>query len=172
LSSDSGFLVTFNDQEACRDESLEFITIHHPIMRAIKRFYDENKQQIHTTSQFRLRGNSKYQGKYLFYIYLLEKTALKKDLILIPILVNLSNNKVHIVDELSDWFLSEIVKAESPDDESLANYEVEDFEKAFKEAGEYLEMIREEEEQKLRRSNDTLVNNQIESVKQATAIKK
>ena len=36
---------------------------------------------------------------------------------------------------------------------------------------EYLEMIREEEEHKLRRSNDTLVNNQIESVKQATKIK-
>jgi hypothetical protein len=32
-------------------------------------------------------------------------------------------------------------------------------------------MIREEEEQKLRRTNDTLVNNQIESVKQAAAIK-
>jgi len=171
LSSDSGFLVTFNDQEACRDESLEFITIHHPIMKAIKRYYDENKQQIHTTSQFRLRGNGRYQGNYLFFIYLLEKTALKKDLILIPILVNLSSNKVHIVDELCDWFLSEIVKAESLDDEHFATYEVEDFEKAFKEAGEYLEMIREEEEKKLRRSNDTLVNNQIESVKQATAIK-
>jgi len=171
LSFDGGILVTFNDQEACRDESLEFITIHHPIIKAIKRFYDENKQQIHTTSQFRLRGNSKYQGKYIFFIYLLEKTALKKDLILIPILVNFENTKVHIVDELCDWFLGEIVKAESLDDEHLATYEVEDFEKSVKEAGEYLEMIREEEEHKLREINDTLVNNQIESVKQATAIK-
>jgi len=165
------FLVTFNDQEARKDESLEFITIHHPIMKAIKRFYDKNKKQIHTTSQFRLKGNTKYQGKYLFFIYLLEKSALKKDLILIPILVNLSNNKVHILDELCDWFLGEIVKAESLDDENLATYEVEEFEKAFKEAGDYLELVREEEEQKLRKSNNTLVNNQIESVKQATAIK-
>jgi SNF2 family DNA or RNA helicase len=171
LSFNGGALVTFNDQEACIDESLEFITIHHPIIKAIKRYYDENKQQIHNTAQFCLRGNSTHQGKYLFFVYLLEKTALKKDLILIPILVNFENSKVHIVDELSDWFLGEIVKAEPVNDKNLATYEDEHFETSLKEAGEYLEMIREEEEQKLRRSNDTLVNNQIESVKQATAIK-
>lgn len=171
LSFDGGVSVTFNDQEACRDESLEFITIHHPIIKAIIRYYDENKQQIHNTAQFRLRGNSTHQGKYFFFVYLLEKTALKKDLILIPILVNFENSKVHIVDELSDWFLGEIVKAEPVDDKNLATYEDEQFEKSLKEAGEYLEMIREEEEHNLRRNNDTLVNNQIESVKQATAIK-
>lgn len=141
-------------------------------MKAIKRYYDENKQHIHNnTARFRLTGNSKHQGNYLFFIYLLEKTALKKDLILIPILVSLENSKVHIVDELCDWFLGEIVKAEPVDDENIATYEDEHFEISLKEAEEYLEMIREEEEGKLRRSNDTLVNNQIESVKQATEIK-
>lgn len=170
LSFDGGVLVTLNDQEACRDESLEFITIHHPIMKAIKRYYDENKQKVYSTARFRLRGNSDYQGEFLFFIYLLEKTALRKDLILIPTLVNLENSKVHIVDELCDWFLGEIVKAE-PIDKNLAAYDDNHFEATSKEAREYLEMIREEEEQKLRRTNDTLVNNQIESVKQAAAIK-
>lgn len=170
LSSDGGALVTLNDQEACRDESLEFITIHHPITKAIKRYYDENKQKVYNTARFRLRGNSDYQGKFLFFIYLLEKTALRKDFILIPTLVNLENSKVHIVDELCDWFLGEIVKAE-PIDKNLAAYDDNHFEAASKEAREYLEIIREEEEQKLRRTNDTLVNNQIESVKQAAAIK-
>lgn len=170
LSFDSGVLVTFNDQEACRDESLEFITIHHPIMKAIKRYYDENKQRVYSTAQFCLRGDSDYQGKFLFSIYLLEKTALKKDLILIPILVNLENSKVHIVDELCDWFLGKIVKAK-PIEKNLATYDDNHFEAASREAREYLEMIREGEEQKLRRTNDTLVNNQIESVKQAAAIR-
>ena len=89
---------------------------------------------------------------------------------MIPTLVNLENSKVHIVDELCDWFLGEIVKAE-PIDKNLAAYDDNHFEAASKEAREYLEIIREEEEQKLRRTNDTLVNNQIESVKQAAAIK-
>ena len=110
------------------------------------------------------------RGRLLFFIYLLEKTALKKDLILIPTLVDLENSKVHIVDELCDWFLGEIVKAE-PFDKNLEAYDDNHFEAASKEAREYLEIIREGEEQKLRRTNDTLVNNQIESVKQAAALK-
>jgi len=170
MSFQNGVLLTFNDQEACRNPSLEFITIHHPIMKAIKRYYDENKQQVYSTACFRLRGKPEYRGEYLFFIYLLDKTALKKDLVLIPILVNVKNNKVHIIDEFCDWFLSEIVTAD-PLDQNLVNYEEKDFEKAFNEAGEYLELIRADEEEKLRRANDTLVNNQIESVKQATRIK-
>jgi hypothetical protein len=139
-------------------------------MKAIKRYYDDYKQRAYTTAQFRLSGNSEYQGNYLFFIYLLEKAALKQDLILIPILVNLENSEVHIMDQLCDWFLGNIVKAE-PIEGNLAAYDDNDFETSFKEAGEYLEMIREEEEQKLRRVNNTLVNNQIESVRQAAAIK-
>jgi len=170
LSFDGGVLVTFNDQEACRDESLEFVTIHHPIIKAIKRYYDENKQKVYSTARFRLKGEGDYRGKVLFFIYLLEKAALKKDLVLIPVLVNLESSKVHIVDELCDWFLGEIVRAEAMD-ENLVAYDDNHLEAAFQQAREYLEMIREDEEQKLRRTNDTLVNNQIESVKQAAAIK-
>ncbi len=171
LAVESGTLVTFSDQEACRDGSLEFITIHHPVMKAVKRYYDENRQELHSTGCFRLRGNGKYEGKSLFFVYLLEKTALKKDLILIPILVNLGNGKVQIMDEVSEWFLSEIVNAEPVDNVSLPTYQEEDFEAALGDSSEYLEMIREDEENKLKRSNDTLVNNQIESVNQATRIK-
>lgn len=172
LSYDGGIQVTFNYEEACRDESLEFITIHHPIMKAIKRYYDENKQAIRTTTQFRLRTDKNYQGKYLFFIYLLEKTALKKDLILIPILVNFENLKVHVGDDICDWFLGEIVKAEQIGEKQTATYyDDEHFETAVKQAGEYLEMIREEEERRLKRANNTLVNNQNESIKQAANIK-
>ncbi len=170
LSLDGGFLVTFNDQEACKDEALEFITIHHPIMKAIKRYYDDNKQRVYATAQFRLNGYREYQGKYLFFIYLLEKTAFKTDLVLTPILVNLDNGKVHIMDQLSDWFLGEIVNGE-PVDMDIVTYDDAQFELAFREAGEYLEMIREDEQEKLRRNNDTVVNNQGESVRQAATIK-
>jgi len=172
LSFDGGMLVTFSDEEACRDQSLEFITIHHPVVKAIKRYYEETPDNVHNTAQFRLKGSSnKYEGKYLFFLYLLEKTALKKDLVLIPVLVDLSTMGVHIVDELCDWFLAEIVRGEGVADKNFATYDETKFAQALKEAAEYLEMIREEEEGKLKQSNDTLVNNQIESVKQAAAIK-
>jgi len=79
-------------------------------------------------------------------------------------------HKVHIAEKICDWFLSTIVTAE-PVSDDLAIYNNDLFEKVFKETGEYLEMIREEEEQRLERNNNTLINNQIESVKQAAAIK-
>lgn len=53
----------------------------------------------------------------------------------------------------------------------FATYEEEDFETALIEGAKYPELIREDQEKKLERSNNTLVNNQIESVKQATRIK-
>ncbi|NQS96829.1 MAG: DEAD/DEAH box helicase family protein [candidate division Zixibacteria bacterium] len=171
LSYDGGFQLTFNAQEACKDRSLEFVTIHHPIIKAIKRYYDKNIQNLHTTAQFRLTGDSKYQGKYIFFLYLLEKNALKKDFVLIPILVNLENDKEHIYDKICDWFLSEVVKAKPIDDLNIIIYNEERVESASKKAGEYLGIIREDEEKKLKRNNDTLVNNQIESVKQAAIIK-
>jgi SNF2 family DNA or RNA helicase len=168
LSFDGGTLVTFNSQEACKDELLELITIHHPLIKIIKRYYDENKHQICSTSQFRLRGNIKYKGKYMFYIFMLEKTSLKKDLILLPILVNMINNNVYVLEEVCDWFMGEIVKAEVVEEENIATYDKEYLITASKYAGEYLELIIEDEEKRL---NDTLVNNQIESVKQAAKIK-
>lgn len=170
LSFSGGMLVTFDSQEACRDESLEFLTIHHPIIKAIKRFYDENKQEVGLTARLILRGNKNYIGEYLFFIYLLEKTALKNDLILLPVLVKINNKKVHILDDLCNWFLAEVVTAETAN-EDIAEYGDGQFNQIFKEAEEYLEIKREEEEEKLKRSNNILVNNQIESIKQATTIK-
>lgn len=170
FSYDGGFLVTFNDKVACKDDQLEFITVHHPIIKAIKRFYDNNKQNLHATAVFCLRNN-KYEGEYFFFIFLLEKTALKKDLLLVPVLVNTKNKRVYIQDEFCDWILSEVVKAEQIDIKSQLLYTGELFESAFKEAGEYLGMIREEEEKKLKKNNDILINNEIESVIQANEIK-
>ena len=41
LSQQEGCLVTFDNRTACTNDSLEFITVHHPIIKAIKRFYDD-----------------------------------------------------------------------------------------------------------------------------------
>lgn len=170
LSQDGGLLVTFNDQEACRDGTLEFITIHHPIMKAIKRFYDDHSHEACATARFRLDGGSCYQGKYLFFIYLLQKAAFKEDLILIPILVGLDDNQAHFMDRFSDWFLAEIVNGQPADQESVT-YDSAQLGSAFGQAEDVVEMVREDEEERLRRSNEILVNNQIESVRQATEIK-
>jgi len=170
MTYDGGFNITFNSEEACRDESLEFITIHHPIIKAIKNFCEKERYSFYSTAQLQLNSKGKYPGLYIYLIYLLTKTSLKKDLILTPVLFNLESNEIFINDEFSDWFLSDIISGEEPE-KDLATYSEKELEKALSEAEDYLILIRDDEEGKLKRANNTLVDNQVISVKQATEIK-
>ncbi len=170
LSQQEGCLVTFDSGAACLDESLEFVTLHHPIIRAIKRFYDERKGDLTFTSQLILKGDPKYVGEYFFFIYLLEKTALKTELQMVPVLVDRRNYGVKFLEDLTDWFLAELVKA-SRAETRLFDYTAAELDKASGAAGDYLALLREEEEGKLKRANDALVDNRAESLKQSTKIK-
>ncbi len=169
MNQEGGMLLTFDYQEANKDDSLEFVTVHHPIVRAIKRYYDENRSNMANTAQLTLNGNGKYRGRYFFFIYLLEKISLKTDLLLVPVLVNFDSGDVRILDEFSDWFISEITNANAEDlGWSFDDKKVEEIQM---EAEEYLGVKRQEEEAGLRDLNNTLINNQIQSIKQLTEIK-
>ena len=168
LSQDGGCLVTFNSTIACEDGLVEFITIHHPIVKAIKRHYDEKKAGG-VTAQLLIKGRREDAGTYFFFVYLIEKTALKTDLKMVPVLVNADSWDVKMLDETSDWFMAEIVSATKPRREF--DFNSDQLDKATQLADDYLEELRAEEERGLKQSNDVLVENQIESVKQSTAIK-
>jgi superfamily II DNA/RNA helicase len=173
LSRDGGLQVTFDYQEACRDESLEFLTIHHPVIKAIKRFYDDRTQCPSPTARILLKSDRFPVGRYLFLIYLLEKMGLKTDLTLVPVLVRLSNQtqpKVFIRDEMCDWFLGSVVEAKPLPDDPAGDWGSSQLDEALREAGDYLDMIRSDEERDLKVFNETLINNQIESIKQATRL--
>jgi superfamily II DNA or RNA helicase len=169
LSQDGGCLLTFDYKVACEDQLLEFVTIHHPIIKAIKRYYDEQKTGARVTAQLSIQGRPADKGRYFFFVYLIEKTALKTELQMVPVLVNAESWDVKILDDTSDWFMAELVKATAP--ETASDYDNSQLEKAADLADEFLGVIRAEEEDKLRQSNNVLVDNRIESVKQSTAIK-
>lgn len=169
LSQDGGCLVTFDSKVACEEELLEFITIHHPIIKAIKRFYDDEKTGARVTARLSITGRPTDRGTYFFFVYLIEKTALKTELQMVPVLVNAESWDVKILDETSDWFMAELVRATQP--ETPYHFENDQLEKATGLADEFLGMLGAQEEEKLRQSNNVLVDNQIESVKQSTAIK-
>lgn len=170
LSQQEGCLVTFDNRAACLDDSLEFITIHHPIVKAIKHFYDEHKGDLHFTTRMVLRGAKKFVGEYFFFIYLIEKTALKTDLRMVPVLVSRRDYSVKFLEELTDWFMADLVKGANAKD-NLFDYADADLRKALTAAGEYLALLRDEEEGQLKRANDALVDNRAESLKQATQFK-
>ncbi len=165
-----GTLVTFESEEACRDESVEFVTIHHTIIKAIKRYFDRHPGEISLTGQLTLRDGRAYAGEYFFFIYMLEKAAFRLDLQMVPILVKMPERKVHVLDEFSEWFRSRVPFAEGNGKVPL-QYDAETLEKTLNVADEYMDMIREDEEASLRRMNDSLIENKIESVRQTTFLK-
>jgi superfamily II DNA or RNA helicase len=169
LSQDGGCLVTFDSTIACEEQLVEFITIHHPIIKAIKRYYDDEKTGARVTACLSIEGRAADRGTYFFFVYLIEKTALKTELQMVPVLVNADSWDVKILDETSDWFMAELVRATEPG--RSYEFENDQLEKASGLADEFLGMLRAEEEEKLRQSNNVLVDNQIESVKQSSAIK-
>jgi len=170
LEQDGGTLVTFDSEEACRDESLEFVTIHQTLIKAIKKYFDRHPEEISLTGQLILRDGRAHAGEYLFFVYLLEKAALKLDLQMVPVLVNVPDGKVHVLDELSEWFRSRVPFAEG-NGKIPVQYQPEVLENAMGMAEEYMDMIREEEEVSLKRMNDSLIENKIESVRQTALLK-
>ncbi len=169
LSQDGGCLLTFDSKIACEDELVEFITIHHPIIKAIKRYYDDQKTAARVTARLAIKGKPQDKGTYFFFIYLIEKTALRTELQMVPVLVNGQTWDVKSLDETSDWFMAEIVRATELVD--VFEFDREQLNRAVQLADEWLGVLRTEEESKLRQSNNALVDNQRESLKQSTAIK-
>jgi superfamily II DNA/RNA helicase len=165
------YLVTFNSDIARQEEGLGFITIHHPIIRAIKKFYDENPDFVAMTGSLMLKGRPADAGSYLFLVYLLEKAGLKVDLEMVPILIQRATGKVSLLsDPLVEWFMAELPNAT----DAVKAVQASDpgwIDSAIQEGMEYIALLRSEEEEKLRQRNEALVQNQAESLRQATQLK-
>lgn len=171
LDWQQGVPVTFDNQEACSDGSLMFLTIHHPLVKAIKRWYDDHADEISVSGAFRLNGSPEAEGLYFFFIYLLEKMALKEELVLCPVLIEAQGKESYWLDDtMCEWFMAHITDAEEIDSDTLV-FDQAQLEDAVGESEEYMALVREEAEEELLRRNNTLIDNRIESMRQAAQIK-
>jgi len=162
-------LVTFDSDPACKDERLLFVTIHCPLVRAMKRWYDGNPDQLGLTSCLRIQGPRDRAGRHFFFIYLLEKSGLKEELELVPVLVGLDGKRFYVVDDKSEWFLGRL--SESEDMGEIPEFTDEQLERGLAVSEECMAMLREDAEHILRKTNDLAIENRILSLKQACGIK-
>jgi hypothetical protein len=162
VSRDGGVPVTFDSQIASDDHSLPFITIHHPLIKAIKRYAAEFDLGIGNVSCLELDDFPAAEGEYMFFIYLLEEASLKHTLKLVPILVRLTDrNVVHVLDEAAEQFVGRIPEARPIEkDISLSDSDVDS---CLALADNYMAMYRDDEEQALARKNDTLIDARVDT---------
>lgn len=171
LDRDGGTPVTFDSEEACKDRSLMFITIHHPIIKCIAKYMGEQDFGLKPTASLLIKSPIAKPGDYLYFVYLLEEYSLKTTLKLVPLLVSIKDrNVVHIVDELSEMFLGLIPTATEFVD-GVGVFNEKDVEECSKTAHEYIAMLKEDEEKSLATSNYSLVNSRKEGKEQSYRMK-
>jgi len=170
LEQPQGALVTFDSAEACADDSLMFLTIHHPLVKAMKCWYDDHPEEVRVTGALRLGGCPDARGDYFFFIYLLEKSALKQELNLVPIFIGIDGQESHWLSRTCEWFMANIMEAEGLDPEALV-FSGDRLGEALRESEEYMALVRDEAEEELLRRNNALIDNRTESIRQAAEIK-
>ena len=171
LSVEQGVLLTFDSAEASRDDNLTFVTMHSPLIKAIVKFMEPNLECVSIPlGRLRIASYDGLEGAYFLFVYLLEMTGAKKSLQLVPILVSTSDsNDFYFYDEKTELILGKLIDAEDLGDE--VGFTPHDIKAAEYIAEDCITEIREEEEAKLRRSNEILLNNRIASVRQALSLK-
>ena len=175
LTNKHGILLTFDSVEACKDDNLVFVTIHSPIIKSIVKYLDlQTRDQKPVTlplGRIRLDSYNGLEGNYFLFVFILEKNGIKKQLQLIPILVNLLNsNEYYLNNSVTDLILGKLADAKELNEK--IEFTQQQFSTAENVANECISMIREGQENELKRSNEIVLNNRIENIKQTLDVKK
>ena len=86
LSSGERLLLTFSATAASLDHTIEFISIHHPLVRAA---VGSEQQQDHVpTGRLRLAANGTEIGTRLFFIFRLNVGGMKRRLEFVPVVID------------------------------------------------------------------------------------
>ena len=160
LNQDS-FEVTFDSKTANSHPRMEFITMRHVIVKAIIDYYKNIEFKKVTKIQY-FDKEAVSEKEYIFFIYLLDVQGFTKSLTFIPIVYDCetkaiaekcSANLFEIIKNSSDYNL------EIPLDESMINfYEQQSL--------EYMIDHQNHIERELSLTNESLINDRIDSLKQ------
>jgi superfamily II DNA or RNA helicase len=100
--------LTFDASLALMDHEVEFITNTHPIIRAICRWYDRHRDELHPISALVRQTNRLSPGHYLYSVHLVEATGARPSRSLEAIFAGLTDSVIVAGDEAED-LMSELV---------------------------------------------------------------
>jgi len=160
------FKVTFDYKEANADSSLEFITLRHLIVKAIIDFYKDLEFKTVTKVTY-FDSESPAEKDYLFFIYLLEISSFTKSLTFVPVVVDLKDREInpHYSEKLLQILKSSM---DFPDSVKLSTEDIISCEEV---ALNYMVTKKKQQETELKESNEALVNDRLDSLKQTFDIK-
>ncbi len=172
------FRVTFDSERAERERELDFITSHHPLVRAIVRYYEHCPEELHPIAKIQLDGNLARAGEiiegippgdYFYFIYRLEIEGVRHDRTLQSFFLD-AHSGAMLDEEISESLVTaitihgrtlEVTPSHAPGHISSLQ------ERADAAFGEYLNARRQE----LVKRNDAIVNARLVSLQQSASVR-
>lgn len=150
---------TFNSNQACIHKNMEFLTLKHPMVKCIISFIN-GKNNLNNTGEIIIESDTNH-GNYLFFTYLIKINAAKTMLEMHTVVIDIDSFEIN--EFLSENFNNLLLKFKNktayPDVSLSENLVVACEQKSL----EYITQIQDKKEKEIRRSNNVLIDSQIES---------
>lgn len=104
LLHDRGTKVTFSVEVAEHYSEIEYIHVHHPLVRIIINHYRKNLKDFSPTACLKVKSKKVASGDYLFSVNQLEMSGIRNNTRLIPVFCNLQNKECLGADEGEQLF--------------------------------------------------------------------
>jgi len=167
--NDKRITITFNSEEANRDKSLEFINNRHPLIRLIKKYYDHNREQLFPVAKARIEYDKLTGDYYFYFIYLLEFTCARPEKHLETVIIRRSTKE--ILPQEEGEALMGFVKINGEDFELLTEVPQTELRDIYGVAKMHIHNLLASRERDIRRSNESLINDRIASLKKSIGFK-
>jgi superfamily II DNA or RNA helicase len=158
--------MTIDSELAQQDRKIDFLTFHHPLIRAITSYYNEHPVELHPVSHVRLKTNICSAGIYTWFLYLLEITGARPIRDINVVMIPLENIEPLSEDISQRLFIEMAVKGEvvAPGERGLQDFPVDSHINLAENV--FTQRLNHRFEQ-LKRHNNALVSNRLASLEES-----
>jgi superfamily II DNA or RNA helicase len=158
--------ITTNPEIAQEDRKIDFLTFHHPLVRAITSYYNENSNELHPVSHVKLATNICKTGVYVWFLYLFEINGARPLKDIDVAVISTDNNEPLDEDDSSNLLVDMVLhgKAVPPGERGMSDLRSPDLVKLADElfVGRLKNRLND-----LKRANDALVSNRLSSLEES-----
>lgn len=162
-------VITFDSEVAYQEQEIEFFNVFHPVVKAIVKHYEENREKLHPVARMCLSYDKLNKGHYVYFIYLVEMNSMKSSRDFEPVFVSFETKEIIAQNQSWEFFVKLITDATTLDYspnldtatlEGLSNIAEEEF-------GRRIEYKKD----KLTKINEDIANSRLESIKRSYEVK-
>jgi len=170
-ASGRGMKVTFDSETALQHPKLHFINIYHPLISAIKKYYEANPGELHPVSKILVESQTIPPGIYLYLLYLVDLRCARPKKLLEPVFISFNDSLPTLKPEKCETLLTEMILKGKTWDEF---YEISrgNVEQLLQKGQEIFAKRMHKKKEEMERINSALVATKLDNLKKSYEAKK